>query len=399
MRSSPRWVSLVASVAFWLAPTASRGQDCVGTCYDSGAVSITDLIIGVSIALGGTSLSTCPSFDPNQDQQVTIDELLLAVLNASEGCGPHFNRDKCAKAPPLLSSPVGGGLTLQLANSSRDATDPTLSCACAASPHTVWATYDAPTDGVLHARLIAPQAGYALAILGGVCGATSELACRVNEEPAGAISLPVAAGTRYLFEVTAPCEGAADRVQLKADLCGDGETTGGETCDDGNSTAGDGCDAQCRFEGVGAIDSQSGTCNDSGSINLVVAPIGQLFVPSVPALAAVDLLFGLQWDDSPQQVTLRLRAGALTGALLAEQSVTTRDRAGRDWYHFRFAAPVTVTPGQIYAIDVVTDGGNVSWNRTEGRPECPLALPNGGGIAAGRRLNGEDLAFRTYAAP
>jgi cysteine-rich repeat protein len=198
--------------------------------------------------------------------------------------------------------------------------------------------------------------------------------------------------------VTAPCEGADDRVRVEADLCGDGQTTGSETCDDGNPTAGDGCDAQCRFEGVGAIDSQSGTCTGGGSINLVVTPIGQLFVPSVPALAAVDLLFGLQRDDLPQQVTLRLRVGDLSGALLAEQTVTTSDRAGGGWYHFRFAAPVAVTPGQIHALEVVTDGDNVSWGRTDGSPECPLALPNGGGIAAGERLNHEDLAFRTYAA-
>ena len=395
--TSARWVSLFCVVGLWLT-SAARGQDCIGTCYDPASVAITDLIIGVNIALGVSPLSTCPSFDPNHDARVTIDELLSAVLNASEGCGPHFNPDKCAKAPPLFSSPVRGGVALPLAIASRDAGDPTLSCGCAASPRTAWATYDAPADGVLNPRLTAPREGYTLAILRGACGDTSELACRVDVPAATPVSVQVTAGSRYLFEVVAPCDGAADRVLLEADLCGDGETTGCETCDDANLADGDGCDAQCQLEGVGAIDSQSGTCNGSGSINLIVAPIGQLFVPSVPALAAVDLLFGLQLDDHPQQVTLRLRDGDLGGTLLAQQTVTTRDRAGGGWYHFRFAAPVAVTPGQPYALEVVTDGDNVSWGRTDGSPECPLALPNGGGIAGGQRLNGEDLAFRTYAA-
>ncbi len=61
---------------------------CVGDCDGDLQVSISELILGVNIALGNTMLSACPTFDRNGDGQVSIDELIGAVNAALNGCIP-----------------------------------------------------------------------------------------------------------------------------------------------------------------------------------------------------------------------------------------------------------------------------------------------------------------------
>lgn len=393
-----RWWAPVAACAAVVAmtPGVGRGQDCVGTCYNSASVSITDLIVGVQIALGSFALSVCPTFDANGDQQVTVDELLLAVWNAMVGCGnPRIDANRCALAPRLTSAADGFGRSLSTATATRETADPTLSCGCASSPRTVWAAYTAPADGVLHVRALAAPPGHALAIHGGACAASTELACDDADPALLTAVLPVTAGAPYLLELSGPCDGPGGSARLLADLCGDGATTGDEHCDDGNATAGDGCDAQCRYEGIGGVDRRAGGCGSGGSINLIVGPIGQLFAPTATTLAGVDLLLASQLARS-QPVTVRLRRGDLAGPVLAEETIATTIAAGTAWHHVRFAAPVSVTPGETHAIEAVPDGDNVSWVRTSASPLCPLSYPGGGGIAAGSRLRGEDLVFRTY---
>jgi hypothetical protein len=47
---------------------------------------VDELIVGVNIALGETSIDACLAFDAGGDGQVTVDEILLAVNNALDGC-------------------------------------------------------------------------------------------------------------------------------------------------------------------------------------------------------------------------------------------------------------------------------------------------------------------------
>jgi hypothetical protein len=61
------------------------GNVGIGDCEGNGAVTISDILSGVNIALGNVQLETCPAFDANGDQQVTIDELLTAINNALTG--------------------------------------------------------------------------------------------------------------------------------------------------------------------------------------------------------------------------------------------------------------------------------------------------------------------------
>jgi hypothetical protein len=59
---------------------------CAGDCNQDSSVTVDELIKGVNIALGTTSVDACPSFDTNGDGVVTINELIAAVNRALNGC-------------------------------------------------------------------------------------------------------------------------------------------------------------------------------------------------------------------------------------------------------------------------------------------------------------------------
>jgi glucose/arabinose dehydrogenase len=79
-------VPLAALFAMLGGSPRAEAQSCVGDCSGNGAVTIDELISGVSIALGGPPVSTCSALDANGDFEVTIDELVRAVSAALEGC-------------------------------------------------------------------------------------------------------------------------------------------------------------------------------------------------------------------------------------------------------------------------------------------------------------------------
>jgi cysteine-rich repeat protein len=59
---------------------------CVGDCDGSAAVAISELITGVTIALGNQPIDRCPEFDSSGNGAVEINELIAAVNNALNGC-------------------------------------------------------------------------------------------------------------------------------------------------------------------------------------------------------------------------------------------------------------------------------------------------------------------------
>jgi glucose/arabinose dehydrogenase len=79
-------VRVVAAALAVLSLAAGPAAACTGDCDGDGNVSIDELVQGVNIALGSRALETCPAFDPNGTQRVTIDELIAAVTGALEGC-------------------------------------------------------------------------------------------------------------------------------------------------------------------------------------------------------------------------------------------------------------------------------------------------------------------------
>lgn len=250
MSAIGRRAVLVAALFFAIAvqPRSALAVGCVGACSDPNMVQISDLIIGVDIALGFTPVSRCVLFDADNDGSVDVAELLQGVLNAVEGCfNAHYNPDKCSKAPPL--SPVLSGESVALAtDTATDATtDPAPSCRCAESAHSVWSTFTPDGSGTATFTIRDSTATAVLTVYDGSCGEPAELACGVDKYGSGAPAvLPVTAGTPYLIEVSTPCDGADDAggaLNLAVDVCG-GVVSRGEQCDDGNTFDGDGCSAE-----------------------------------------------------------------------------------------------------------------------------------------------------------
>lgn len=69
--------------------TAAAARACTGDCSGDRAVTVDELLLGVTTALGGASVAECPPFDRDESGDVTVDELLEAVANALTGCPPE----------------------------------------------------------------------------------------------------------------------------------------------------------------------------------------------------------------------------------------------------------------------------------------------------------------------
>lgn len=86
---------------------ASAQLACTGDCNLDSQVTVDEALIGVNIALGLRNRHDCPPMDPNNDQAVTIDELIQAVHFALEGCPPEIEVCRtsadCSQSFPCLA--------------------------------------------------------------------------------------------------------------------------------------------------------------------------------------------------------------------------------------------------------------------------------------------------------
>jgi autotransporter-associated beta strand protein len=70
-------------------PTATPVRPrCTGDCDGNGSVAVNELVVGVNIALETAVLELCSAFDADDDERVTVPELIKAVGNALNGCPP-----------------------------------------------------------------------------------------------------------------------------------------------------------------------------------------------------------------------------------------------------------------------------------------------------------------------
>ena len=67
-------------------PAAVTYANCIGDCNGDDAVSIDELVLAVSIALGKNETSDCLVADRDGSGTVQIDELIAAVNVALQGC-------------------------------------------------------------------------------------------------------------------------------------------------------------------------------------------------------------------------------------------------------------------------------------------------------------------------
>jgi len=65
-------------------PTTTPG--CIGDCNTNGTVTIDELVLAVSIAVGSADPMACKSLDRDHSDKVEADELLAAIDNALNGC-------------------------------------------------------------------------------------------------------------------------------------------------------------------------------------------------------------------------------------------------------------------------------------------------------------------------
>src|SRR5271169_4649917 len=87
------FAALGVAACFWAPPAAAQ---CVGDCTGKGSVTISDLILGVNIALGNAPVSDCEALDANKDMMVSVNELILAVNNALAG--------QCTVVTPVVTA-------------------------------------------------------------------------------------------------------------------------------------------------------------------------------------------------------------------------------------------------------------------------------------------------------
>jgi hypothetical protein len=99
---------LIAALAALLARSAPVcAQLCTGDCNDDGAVTIGELVRGVSIALATQPLASCPAFDASGDDTVSINEIIAAIGFALRGCPAGPTSTPAAIATPTPTMPTG----------------------------------------------------------------------------------------------------------------------------------------------------------------------------------------------------------------------------------------------------------------------------------------------------
>jgi len=82
--AQPRPVSAATLPAATLARVADNG--CAGDCNSDGQVAIDEILQLVAAALTDAPLDTCAGADGDHNQQITVDEIVLAVHHALNGC-------------------------------------------------------------------------------------------------------------------------------------------------------------------------------------------------------------------------------------------------------------------------------------------------------------------------
>jgi hypothetical protein len=78
--------SVTATVTIATVTPSPMLTRCIGDCSSDGQPAVGDILTMVTIALGEANVDACLAGDANHDAQITIDEILIAVNNALNGC-------------------------------------------------------------------------------------------------------------------------------------------------------------------------------------------------------------------------------------------------------------------------------------------------------------------------
>lgn len=78
----------VREITVAMTTLAAQGDSspCAGDCSRDGAVTVDELIVGASIALGELDVDACVELDVDRDATVSVDEIVVGVIHALDGC-------------------------------------------------------------------------------------------------------------------------------------------------------------------------------------------------------------------------------------------------------------------------------------------------------------------------
>ncbi len=101
--------TLALLIALRAAPVAALSEViCTGDCNYDHTTAINELITGVNIALDRASIDTCRGFDLDGNGSASIDELVVGVGNALDGCPrARLIRSACEFTLPPDQPPAG----------------------------------------------------------------------------------------------------------------------------------------------------------------------------------------------------------------------------------------------------------------------------------------------------
>lgn len=98
--------ALIAALVVFLYGAAAQAQSCVGDCPPTNMqVSVSELVLGVNIALGTGALASCPSYDDDGSHDVGVAELVTAVNDALKGCSGVPTPTPPTTAPSATATP------------------------------------------------------------------------------------------------------------------------------------------------------------------------------------------------------------------------------------------------------------------------------------------------------
>jgi hypothetical protein len=144
----------------------------------------------------------------------------------------------------------------------------------------------------------------------------------------------------------------------------------------------------------GPIDQQSETYNGTSQI-LAFEQTGQEFTPTKGGLVAVEVYLESFNASGADTITANIRSGTIGGAILGSSSrFLPQDLAGgAEWVRFDFPAVISITPGQIYVVELDANTSTHGWRYSTMNPYA-----SGQGFLLGGAQQNSDFTFRTYSA-
>jgi len=122
-------------------------------------------------------------------------------------------------------------------------------------------------------------------------------------------------------------------------------------------------------------------------------PLGQEFQPSLNTLEAVEVNLDTMNQGGDDTITLTIRQGSVTGAVLATAAKSlTQGFSG--WVYFALAS-VRVTVGSTYVIRLSATKNTFGWRYSDGNP-YPSGMMIRGELGVPEMVPRQDCAFRTY---